>query len=87
MQDHVGQWGDASTFTTATQYAEKWRQVLFNNPDACDIMELVTGRQIDILYEKTGSVLNPQKKVLLLVKLILNFIIWSWRCSRVKIGK
>ena len=69
MQDHVGQWGDAATFTTATQYAEKWRQVLFNNPDACDIMELVTGRQIDILYEKTGSVLNPQKKV---------YFWWSW---------
>jgi len=63
VQSYVGQWGDAALFTTASQYADKWRQVLSTNPDACDTMQLMTGRQIDILYEKTGSVLNPQKKI------------------------
>ena len=87
VQSYVGQWGDAALFTTASQYADKWRQVLSTNPDACDTMQLMTGRQIDILYEKTGSVLNPQKKVKLnfylfflkLVKIGNRLTLVGWR--------
>ena len=61
----VGKWGDSAGCSGATSCGTKWTNVLeASAPNACSGFSLATGKHYKVLYQKTGSILDPQTQVI-----------------------
>lgn len=59
-----GKWGDSAGCSGATACEAKWTDVLEASvPNACTGFSLATGKHYKVLYQKTGSILDPQSQV------------------------
>ena len=71
----VGKWGDSAGCSGAESCGTKWINVLeASAPNACSGFNLATGKHYKVLYQKTGSILDPQSQVISLrVVWLVNF--------------
>lgn len=60
----VGKWGDSAGCSAVTSCGTKWTNVLeASAPNACSGFNLATGKHYKVLYQKTGSIKNPQSQI------------------------
>jgi len=60
----VGKWGDSAGCSGAASCGTKWTNVLeASAPNACSGFSLATGKHYKVLYQKTGSILDPQTQI------------------------
>ena len=71
----AGKWGDSAGCSGAESCGTKWINVLeASAPNACSGFNLATGKHYKVLYQKTGSILDPQSQVISLrVVWLVNF--------------